>query len=497
MRKISRRQFLAGAGASLAAAGGVAYIASRGKAASSLVVNDVHSQLNETVVGEIVSPSSLEDFISLVKKAKRENGMLSISGSRHAMGGQQFARGATLLDCRAMKGVIDFDPQRGIIDVEAGIEWPDLFEWLMQAQNRADDGWTIPTKQTGADKLSLGGALSANAHGRSLIKKPMISDVESILLVNADGDPVRCSRDQNPELFKLAIGGYGLFGIIHSVEFRLVKREKIERIVALINIDDLAGSFQDRIKEGYTTGDFQFAIDDATDDFLSRGVFSCYKPVDLRTPIPEGQAEVSDRAWMELVYLAHKEKARAFQLYSDYYMKTNGQVYWSDESQIGGYPANYHKKLDKRLSSDVPGTEMITEIYVPRNRLADLMHAAAKGMRAKQGNVIYGTIRLIEKDDECFLAWAKQSYACVIFNLHIDHSIAGLESAAEAFRHLIDLAIERDGSYYLTYHRWARKDQVLACYPQFPEFLAKKQEHDPLDLFQSTWYQHYKRMFAV
>jgi FAD/FMN-containing dehydrogenase len=61
---------------------------------------------------------------------------------------------------------------------------------------------------------------------------------------------------------------------------------------------------------------------------------------------------------------------------------------------------------------------------------------------------------------------------------------------------LIDLAAERNGSYYLTYHRWAEKRQVLSCYPQFEEFLAKKRQYDPAGLFQSEWYRHYERMFA-
>ena len=88
--------------------------------------------------------------------------------------------------------------------------------------------------------------------------------------------------------------------------------------------------------------------------------------------------------------------------------------------------------------------------------------------------MIYGTVRLIEQDDETFLAWARKPYACVIFNLHVEHTPAAIESAAAAFRDLIDLGIAQGGSYYLTYHRWARKDQVERCYPQLPEFLVIK-----------------------
>jgi len=66
---------------------------------------------------------------------------------------------------------------------------------------------------------------------------------------------------------------------------------------------------------------------------------------------------------------------------------------------------------------------------------------------------------------------ARQAYACVIFNIHVVHTAHGLRNAADSFRRLIDMAIRRDGGYYLTYHRWATRKQVEACYPQFAEFL--------------------------
>ncbi|MGI8924477.1 MAG: FAD-binding protein [Fimbriimonadales bacterium] len=466
------------------------------KALDPLFVNDMHSHLNGARVAELLEPSSLEELYGLIKGAKRSKKYLSVCGSRHAMGGQQFLEGGSLIDTRKMKTVIDLDEQRGLVEIEAGIEWPDLVDHLLAVQKGQANQWSISTKQTGADKLTVGGALSANAHGRSLTKKPFISDVESFLLVNGDGDMVRCSRAVNPELFSLAIGGYGLFGVAHSVVLRLVHRQKLRRVVEVLDIDDLAAGFDRRIADGFVLGDFQFATDENSSQFLRQGVFSCYQPVDMATPIPEGQDVVSDRAWEELVYLAHTDKSRAFELYSEFYLKSSGQIYWSDTSQIGAYPVDYHRQIDQRMKAGTPASEMITELYVPRHKLASFMSAAAEAMRKKNGNVIYGTIRLIEKDDESFLAWAKQDYACVIFNLHVIHSPKKIEEAIEAFRALIDLAIERDGSYYLTYHRWARKDQVLACYPQFPDFLAKKLQYDPDERFQSDWYRHYKGMFA-
>ncbi len=132
----------------------------------------------------------------------------------------------------------------------------------------------------------------------------------------------------------------------------------------------------------------------------------------------------------------------------------------------------------------------------PRTALVDFMGEAAQTLRREHANVIYGVVRLIERDDESFLPWAKDRYACVVFNLHVTHDREGIENSARSFRSLIDLAIKHNGSYYLTYHRYATREQAEACYPQFQQFLKLKQQYDPAGLFQSNWYRHYQKMFS-
>ena len=51
-----------------------------------------------------------------------------------------------------------------------------------------------------------------------------------------------------PELFSLAIGGYGLFGFIYSATLRLVPRRKLERVVELRAVDSLMEAFAGRIQ---------------------------------------------------------------------------------------------------------------------------------------------------------------------------------------------------------------------------------------------------------
>lgn len=464
---------------------------------SALLLNDIHSKLNETNVHSVQYPESIQDLKDAIVFAKQNDLAISISGGKHSMGGQQFGANTVNLDMSNYKKIFNFDREQGFIEVESGIQWPDLINWLIQNQKDDEKPWGIRQKQTGADNLSLGGALSANIHGRGLSLKPMVGDVESFTIINAAGDLKTCSRSENQELFKLAIGGYGLFGVIATIKLRLTPRVQLERVVEIIDAETLDSKIKDRIKNGFLYGDFQFSIDPQSKDFLTRGVFATYKPVEsdhASTDEASGQ-ELASNQWAELYALAHTNKSKAYDIYTKFYLSTNGQKYWSDTHQLGIYLDDYHTKIDKDLKAQVPGSEMISEVYVPRESLYRFLATTRKDFITHNVNLIYGTVRFIEKDDETFLPWAKQSYAAIVFNFHVDHDDQGIKKAKADFTRLIDRALSFDGSYFLTYHRWARPDQVLKAYPQFLQFLDLKKKYDPDELFQSDWYRQYRTMF--
>lgn len=460
-----------------------------------MIVNDIHSRLNPTRPGRLVQVDSLSSLRAAVIDARGSR--VSIAGGRHAMGGQQFTSGGTVLDTRSMARVLRLDHQQGLAEVEAGIQWPQLVDHLLGAQRGRCQQWGIAQKQTGANYFTIGGSVSANCHGRGLTMAPMVADVEQLRLVRADGSVVTCSRNQNPELFGLVVGGYGLFGAIYSVTLRLARRTQLERVVDVTTVPQLRDEVPQRVAAGYRYGDFQFAIDPDSPDFLTRGVFSCYRPVDDDRPIPDDQRALRPEDWQALLVLAHTDKSRAFDRYARHYLATSGQRYWSDLHQLAVYLDDYHHGLDRRLGAGPTGTEMISELYVPRDRLPDFMAAAADELRRRSADLIYGTVRFVQPDEETYLAWARQDYACIVFNLHTPHTREGVVRTAATFRRLIDLAAERDGSYYLTYHRWADAEQVLACHPRFAEFLELKRYYDPEELFHSDWYQHHTDLFPA
>ncbi len=462
--------------------------------AAGVVLNDAQSALNATTVREVVRPESVDDVVAAVRRAGTEGAAVSVSGSRHSMGGQQFGSGNIHLDMRSLNGIRSLDAVSGIVDAEAGIEWSELIDGMLQLQaGHVGDGtpaWGIRQKQTGSDHLTLGGALASNIHGRGLRQRPIIEDVESFTLVDPSGAVREVDREREPELFRLAIGGYGLFGVVTSVRLRLAPRQLMRRRVSLVTVDRLLAGFEERIAEGATFGDCQFSIDPASDDFLQLGILSTYAPAPDASAIPGGQQVLSREAWGRLLYLSHVDPAGAAKAYVDHYLATDGQLYWSDLHQRSEYVGGYHAMLDQFTGETTPGSDIITEIYVPRDALETYMTSIAEEFRDGEPRIVYGTIRLVERDTEAVLTWAREPWACIIFNLHARHDEHGLHEAVQGFRHLIDLALACGGSYYLTYHRFATPAQVEAAHPRIREFIAAKKRLDPDGRFQSDWYRH-------
>src|SRR5262249_26009049 len=150
---------------------------------------------------------------------------------------------------------------------------------------------------------------------------------------------------------------------------RLMPRTKLERVVRIIDVDDLMPAVAERIAQGFLYGDCQFSTDTPSDGFLKRGVFSCYRPLPPHAPMPAEQKELGEAHWRELYYLSHADTRRAYELYTSYYLSTSGQRYWSDTHQLSVYIDDYHEELDRRLDARHKGSEMITELYVPRPAL--------------------------------------------------------------------------------------------------------------------------------
>ncbi len=488
MNELSRRDFLVLAGLTI---GNFPWHQVRA-ARLGLQVNDVHSQLNLTTVRSIVKPKTEKELFKFLRETKHNRLSISICGARHAAGGQEFLTDGELLDVSELNRVVHFDAEAGALTVQGGMRWDKVQEYLDTHQRNQAKTWSVNQKQTGLNTLTISGTAGANAHGQGLALKPFVGDIQSFRLISNDGQKLNCSRKENPELFSLAVGGYGLFGIMLDVTLQLVPAQKVKRNVKLIPVSQLATEFDASLAKGYRYGHWQINIDHTSQNFLTEGYFSVYEPVSNDTP-PSRGADINEVDWLGLVQLAHIDRSKAFSQYAQLLLKSHGAVDWAHEWQNNFYLPDYHAAIDTATKSP-KATEVLTEFFMPMSQLTDFLLRAREYFRTHNNDIIYSVVRFIDKDDVTFLAWARERYACVIFNFHTVHSADGIAKTMDAYSFLIDKVIEAKGTFYLTYQHVASKKQLLACYPQFEKFLALKEKYDPTEVFQSDWYRWQRQL---
>ncbi len=163
---------------------------------------DDASRLNQTRVAEVwpvpAEPGAAEDQLrELLARARRDKLPVSIAGARHSMGGHTISPDGIVLDMLPLDH-LEMDSQRQLLRTGRGPLVADR-PWLDER------GYSVAIMQSNND-FSVGGSLSVNCHGWQHNRPPIASTVESLRLMQADGSVVRCSREENRELFSLVLG---------------------------------------------------------------------------------------------------------------------------------------------------------------------------------------------------------------------------------------------------------------------------------------------------
>ncbi|KIL98711.1 putative oxidoreductase [Paramagnetospirillum magnetotacticum MS-1] len=120
------------------------------------------------------------------------------------------------MDMRRFNRILAFDPTVPTVTAEAGATLGRLFDFL------APQGFQLAV-QPGYPDITIGGAIGGNVHGKNPRAHGCFGQwVEAIELFHPSHGPLSMSREQNPDLFEMTIGGLGLTGVILRARLRLV-----------------------------------------------------------------------------------------------------------------------------------------------------------------------------------------------------------------------------------------------------------------------------------
>jgi FAD/FMN-containing dehydrogenase len=157
--------------------------------------------------------AGVADVIAAVRFARELDLQVAVRGGGHSFPGLSVCNDGTVIDLGLMKG-IRVDPDARTARVQAGALWGEL-DRETQAFGLATTGGIVT--HTGVAGLTLGGGIGW-LHRRYGLT---IDQLLSVDLITADGEFVKASETENPDLFWGLRGGGGNFGVVTDFEFRL------------------------------------------------------------------------------------------------------------------------------------------------------------------------------------------------------------------------------------------------------------------------------------
>jgi FAD/FMN-containing dehydrogenase len=163
----------------------------------------------------VYRPTTAEGLADVFALARAEGRTVGLRGAGQSYGDAATSAENLCLDTSRMTRVLDWDPDAGRIRVEPGVTIRQLWQYTIE------DGWWPPVVP-GTMNVSIGGAVAMNIHGKNNWRAGTIGEhVEAFELLLPGGEVVRASRDERPDVFHAAIGGFGVLGCFTSITLRL------------------------------------------------------------------------------------------------------------------------------------------------------------------------------------------------------------------------------------------------------------------------------------
>ena len=199
----------------------------------------------------LINAKSVEDIQGTIDRSRMTGIPVTVRGAGRSYNDNAMNGGGFILNLQAVDRILEWNPETGIIRCEPGVTLEKLWQKVLP------DGWWPPVV-SGTMTTTLGGCLGVNIHGKNNYKAGTIG--EHVLEFNAllpRGDEVRCTPDENQELFYAMISGLGLLGIFTSITLQMKRMHSGLLQIKAWNVADMKSHLQsidDHKDEDYIVG---------------------------------------------------------------------------------------------------------------------------------------------------------------------------------------------------------------------------------------------------
>jgi FAD/FMN-containing dehydrogenase len=454
-------------------------------------VNDA-SCLNSTPVYGVVRPRTEADVREALAFARAHGLFVSVAGTQHSMGGQASYPNALILDMRGLDRVA-VDEARGTVRTGAGATWRRVLEEVHPL------GRSVAAMPS-IDVLSVGGTVSVNAHGADFRTGSLASTVRSLRLMLADGTVRTVDRTTDPELFRAAIGGYGLFGVILEVELETVDDVLYDFRERTVPTDSFPALFADELvpDSGYRMMYAHLSTSPRT--FLDEAIVYTYRAVDGDpAPIPPLREQQDSRVGRLVLNLARHGgwaqrvkwagERHVLPRFRDCVQPRNEALRAGEACLVSRNQAMYND-LGLLRNKLTQYTDILQEYFLPPSRLPAFIAAAREVLKEHDAELLSASIRSVGRGEN-LLSYAPGPRLSVVFYLSQEVNPQADLDMRSLTRHLIGLALDHGGTFYLPYQQHYTRAELERAYPDVDAFFALKRARDPGLLFMNSFYGRY------
>ena len=454
-----------------------------------LKVDDV-SRMNATPVRRLFMVRDKDDVRHVLHLARTQSVPVSMRGTKHSMGGHTIAENGFVMDMDRINHM-EYHQECSSVTLGPGALWSNVVFYL----NRF--GMSPRTLQS-YSTFSVGGSLSVNAHGITSDDSVQES-VLSLTLIKWDGTEVVCRRDgegEEGELFRLVLGGYGMFGVMVEVEMLVMPNVHLWSEMIDCTLEEfpiIYGNLLDSEDVNIKLG----RIDTVSGERCQIFVFRCQNEEGVRTVsnLPLDPKEMSRASQLMYKWILPGGKRIRSMLEN----AAHKALDWSEENERNQLIYESCEPLARLYSPfhQLEDTFILQEFFIPRKEFLAWTNEAKPTLTKKYPDVtlLNCTVRFVNQDKTTTLAYSRApegSYAFVLY-YRIKNCSESDKVLEGIHRSLAGISLKLGGTFYLPYRHHYTIHEVKQSYPMITEFFEKKKQYDPYGLFRSKWCDHYMR----
>jgi FAD/FMN-containing dehydrogenase len=310
----------------------------------------------------------------------------------------------------------------------------------------------------------------------------MGATVRALRMVLPDGSLIRASRDENAQLFRLAMGGYGLIGLIVDLEVEMVENQRLTPQFTKMPGADFAAAFAAAVADPEVTMAYgRVNVDRAT--LGAEVLLATARPSAVQSdlPVASGSGFVSHMASRLYRAQVGREGMKRFR--------------WWVESELGPAIASeatrnalMNEPVATLYDGDPDRVDILHEYFVPFEAFEDFLGACRDVIPDAYAEFLNVTLRYVAADTDSLLAHSPGPRIAAVMSFTQEKTGRAEADHIRMTRALIDRVLELGGSYYLPYRPHATLAQCAAAYPRAAEFAEAKRRIDPdLTLRNALW----------